>query len=189
MNQLLDSIASKFLLSAKGYDEDGQIASSYFIKNGGHLTDDVEPPDPELVEYTEHVRRSMEMGDCSRSLGTEDCPAKWLDLVETSLGQQHGAFIAYHACQHIAKRISTEVRIDLQREGSDGTCHDAIAVVAGGGARNKLLFSMLQAYFGDLEVVKSCDVGARVGVQDRESISMAVLGYLCGDHDPLLCLL
>ena len=184
VNQLLDAIAQKFLLSSKGYDEDGQIAASYFKGKGGSLVDDVKPPAPELQKYAEYASRSLKTCDNSHSLGTQDSPTKWLDLVETSVGQQYGAYIAYHACYHIAKRIASEVRTDLL--GSrDETCCGAVAVVAGGGARHNLLFSMLQAHFGEIEVVKSCDIGAHVGVQDRESTSMAVLGYLCAMSQPI----
>ena len=188
VNQLLDAIANKFLLCPKGYDEDGHRAMAYCKERGGDLSEYAEPPSgaPELTDYAEYVRAAMEGCDNSHSLGTEDSPAKWLDLVGTAVGQQHGTFIAYHACQQIARRIASEVRADLQKEEA-GAGGGAIAVLAGGGARHDLLFQMLQAYFkeGDIEVAKSSEVGAKAGVQDRESISMAILGYLCSIDRPI----
>ena len=195
VNQLLDAIAQKFLRCPEGYDKDGASAMQFYEDNTLSLDIPDDFPAPEGIEkYEEHVRTAISGCDNSHSLGTDDAPATWLDLVgDMSLGQKHGPYIAYQACRHIAKRIANEVKNDLKGE------QGAVAVLAGGGARHKLLYRMLQAFFGDLpqqrdgasdsethvEVALPEDRGVACGVQDRESISMAILGYLCHQNEPI----
>ncbi|MBN8596532.1 MAG: anhydro-N-acetylmuramic acid kinase [Planctomycetes bacterium] len=138
------------------YDEDGREAAKGRVDTSAG---------------TELARSLCESGTNRRSLGTGDESFSWLKRYRSRLTPQD---LAATACDAIACVIARR-------------CSDSgPMLLAGGGARNRALFSALVRH-GAANGVSSVHISDDFGLSSeyREAMEFAVLGALCQDRVPI----
>lgn len=152
-NHVLDTVARTAL--GKPFDEGGAAAAAGRAK-------------PQAVDDLLKILNQQRSG--GRSLGTGDEAITW---VKTSMKSSISANdLAATAVNAIARCIADTV-----------TSHDVDElIVAGGGARNTALITVLRHAAG-LDVHRTDAFG--VPIEARESVAFAVLGTLCADGVPI----
>jgi anhydro-N-acetylmuramic acid kinase len=185
VNQLLDYIARERL--GVPFDAGGARAREGSV----HSQEKEETVDKVCGALTDRLCAQSEHGD-SRSLGTGDSAYRaWIAEIENALsGPVDGNTLAMCACRAIATAIKNAILAH----------NPGRVIVAGGGAHNSFLMDTLKAMMAATAekgqgkdedkataavIVQSSEEFCGIGVCDRESVGMAVLGLLCRQGLPI----